>query len=97
MNIVSGDLDSLTSRDMKIAVGEDVDSVEAEVLEEDTASIEEEIEEEIEEDVRVEETVIEENKGVEALKNLLAALSDKNVAASMKGMKISINITLGDD
>jgi len=93
LNIVSGDLDSLTSRDMKIAVGEDVDSVEAEVLEEDTASIEEEIEE----DVRVEETVIEENKGVEALKNLLAALSDKNVAASMKGMKISINITLGDD
>lgn len=89
LNIVSGDLDSLTSRDMKIAVGEDVDSVEAEVLEEDTASIEE--------DVRVEETVIEENKGVEALKNLLAALSDKNVAASMKGMKISINITLGDD
>ena len=93
LNIVSGDLDSLTSRDMKIAVGEDVDSVEAEVLEEDTASIEEEIEE----DVRVEETVIEKNKGVEALKNLLAALSDKNVAASMKGMKISINITLGDD
>ena len=93
LNIVLGDLDSLTSRDMKIAVGEDVDSVEAEVLEEDTASIEEEIEE----DVRVEETVIEENKGVEALKNLLAALSDKNVAASMKGMKISINITLGDD
>jgi uncharacterized membrane protein len=35
--------------------------------------------------------------GVEALKNLLVALSDKNVAASMKGMKISINITLGDN
>jgi uncharacterized membrane protein len=32
---------------------------------------------------------------VEALKNLLAALSDKKVAASMKGMQITINITLG--
>ena len=86
LDIVSGDLDSLTSRDMKLAVGEEVDSVEPEFLEEETAVIEE-----------VQETVAEENKGVEALKNLLVALSDKNVAASMKGMKISINITLGDN
>ena len=86
IDIVSCDLDSITSRDMKIAVGEKVNSVETEVIEEDTA-----------EDIIVEETLIEEQKGVESLKNLLAALSDKNVAASMKGMKISINITLGDD
>ena len=86
IDIVSCDLDSITSRDMKIAVGEKVNSVETEVIEKDTA-----------EDIIVEETLIEEQKGVESLKNLLAALSDKNVAASMKGMKISINITLGDD
>ncbi|MBL1242904.1 MAG: hypothetical protein COA39_000635 [Sulfurimonas sp.] len=86
LDIVSGDLDSLTSRDMKLAVGEEVDSLEPEFLEEETAVIEE-----------IQETVAEENKGVEALKNILIALSDKNVAASMKGMKISINITLGDN
>jgi uncharacterized membrane protein len=36
------------------------------------------------------------NEGVEALKKLLKALSNEDVAASMKGMKININITLGD-
>jgi len=33
---------------------------------------------------------------VEALKKLLTALTNEDVAASLKGMKISINITLGD-
>ena len=36
------------------------------------------------------------DKGVEALKKLLKALSSEDVVASLKGMKISINITLGD-
>jgi len=36
------------------------------------------------------------NNDIIALKNLLNALSDKKVAASLHGMKISINITLGD-
>jgi uncharacterized membrane protein len=36
------------------------------------------------------------NSGVKALKKLLKALSNEDVAASLKGMKININITLGD-
>jgi len=39
---------------------------------------------------------LEENDDITALQNLLKALSDKNVVASLKGMKININITLGD-
>jgi len=74
--------DSLTSKDLKIAIGEEVE-------EEATEEIEEIFEEEPQTDSS--------QNGVEALKNLLAALTDKNVAASMKGMKISINITLGDN
>ena len=38
---------------------------------------------------------IEENGDVVALKNLLKALSQRDVVASLKDMKISINITLG--
>ncbi len=37
------------------------------------------------------------NSGVEALKKLLKALSNEDVAASLKGMRININITLGDE
>lgn len=77
-------LDTLTSRDLKLAIGEEV------------------------EDDNLEKIIVEQNEqeemqdtsptnGVEALKNLLSALTDKNVAASMKGMKISIHITLGDN
>jgi uncharacterized membrane protein len=43
-----------------------------------------------------EETSPDKNNDIIALKNLLNALSDKKVAASLNGMKISINITLGD-
>jgi len=89
LDIVSGDLDSLTSRDIKLAVGE-------ELLEEDSSEGDSDVTEiaEIdEEEIEIEE---ETQDGVTALKNLLEALNDKNVAASMKGMKISINITLGD-
>ena len=75
------DIDALTSNDLKLAIGEDVA----------------EQEEIVEEDVNDAVDTNEEVDGVEALKNLLTALSDKNVAASMKGMKISINITLGDN
>ena len=38
---------------------------------------------------------IEETNNAIALKNLLSALSDKKVIASLNGMKININITLG--
>ncbi|MEA2073328.1 MAG: DNA topoisomerase IV, partial [Campylobacterota bacterium] len=104
LDIVSGDmdaLDGLTSRDLKLAVGEDVEELEEEISTEDTttSAIEETVTEDMSDvEEEVEEEELEEGPdGVEALKNLLAALNDKNVAASMKGMKISINITLGDN
>ena len=100
-------LDDLTSRDLKIAVGEDVEELEEEIVEPEEEIAEEKPEEEeslLEEDELQEEDAptieaepSEVPEGVEALKNLLTALSDKNVAASMKGMKISINITFGDN
>jgi len=94
-------LDSLSSRDLKLAVGEEVDD---EPLEDEKSS--EEVDEEPLDEGSIEESLEtpqetqetqegEEIEGVEALKNLLTALSDKKVAASLKGMKISINITMG--
>ncbi len=83
--------DQLSSKDLKLAIGEEIeeDDVEEEEIEPEPA---------IEEEPEIEEEVLEEtHDGVEALKNLLAALSDKNVAASLKGMKININITLGEN
>ena len=85
---------------MKLAMGEEIDEEEVEVEDSEDEQPEEELaEDEASEEVAIadEDIVVEENSGVEALKNLLAALTDKNVAASMKGMKISINITLGDN
>ena len=93
------DIDSLTSRDLKLAIGEEVDDDEEftqpsdEVFEENA----------LEEDMQEKKSVIHEaeenssNDGVEALKKLLKALSNEDVAASLKGMKININITLGDN
>jgi len=79
-------LDALNTRDLKIAIGEEVSMEESEIQEK-TSDLDEL--EELGDDAKID--------GVDALKNLLAALSDKKVAASMKGMKISINITLGDN
>ena len=93
LDIVQSDMnvfDGLTSKDLKIAIGEEVEEEEQEIVEENS---EEEIEEVISE---TDESEVVDTNGVDALKKLLAALSDKDVAASMKGMKISINITLGD-
>jgi len=74
-------LDELSSKDLKLALGEELDELE-------------EVDEEVAEQ---EEKEVVENDGVEALKNLLVALSDKNVAASLKGAKITISISLGDN
>lgn len=98
-------IDSLTSRDLKLAIGEDVDEEEMDEEEFDEVEVqhnEDEFEDElIEENEQV--AVITDKKeqesgndGVEALKKLLKALSNEDVAASLKGMKININITLGD-
>ncbi len=87
-------IDSLSSRDLKLAIGEEVNDEEFdENLDEDFQKVEE-----FEEDLLSDEDSIEKdgNEGVEALKKLLKALSSEDVVASLKGMKISINITLGD-
>jgi uncharacterized membrane protein len=101
-------MDALTSRDLKLAIGEEVEEEPEEELEESEPEIEKESldassldTEDIDEDVLTQETEVtkstaDENEGVESLKKLLAALLDHDVAASLKGMKISINITLGD-
>ena len=92
-------LDALSSRDLKMAFGEELEE-EPEVEEIEEKSAESVDSEEMEDETSIDEVVddaVEENSGVEALKNLLSALTDKKVAASMKGMKISINITLGDN
>jgi uncharacterized membrane protein len=67
-------IDSLTSKDLKIAIGEEIN------------------EEEVSNATDMSTT---DNNGVEALKKLLQALSNEDVVASLKGMKININITLG--
>ena len=98
LDIATGELDSLdalNTRDLKLAIGEEVDDIDENV------EIEQEVEESVESSAEAVENDdkdenVDVNKGVEDLKNLLAALNDKNVAASMKGMKISINITLGE-
>ncbi|QOP45076.1 hypothetical protein [Sulfurimonas paralvinellae] len=96
-------LDALSSKDLKLALGEEVedDEPEEEVTPEDVqelledAEVDEDVLEAAEEDLEEEkEAKIE---GVDALKKLLKALDDKEIAASMKDMKITINIELGSN
>lgn len=88
------DIDSLTSRDLKLAIGEEV-PLESEPYEEEKNKFDKEKEPESLE-VQQEDTSESSNDGVEALKKLLKALSNEDIAASLKGMKVNINITLGD-
>ena len=111
-------IDSLTSRDLKIAIGEATEeslsgseeSQEPNELEEVNLESSSESNEgsevnELEEfssesdssktEISENTEITPDNDGVESLKTLLAALTDKNVAASLKGMEININITLG--
>ena len=99
MNIATNSIDSidaLNTRDLKMAIGEEVKELE---VEEPVESEESEIPLDIEAPLAEVEEVSQkdENEGVESLKKLLKALTNEDVAASMKGMKISINITLGDN
>ena len=90
------DFDSLTSNDLKLAIGEEVvEEVNTEIPEISSDDTDLESFEETQEDVIASEEV--EANSIEALENLLVALKDKNVTASMKGMKININITIGDE
>ena len=92
-------IDSLNIRELKLALGEDISDLPEEIENDAKERVDEGITSSVETtsnsnlDVDLNSS---ENEGVEALKNLLLALSDKNVAASLKGMNISINITLGD-
>jgi hypothetical protein len=90
LEIASNEIDSfanLNSKDLKAALGEE--------SEDDT--LEEEVEEELEQDTQeAPATDVDVNKGIESLKTLLNALSDEKVAASLKGAKITINISFED-
>ena len=108
----------LTSNEIKLALGEEVDEINDDIVE--SGSEENELEElslstdsdlddtdlddldeldklesdqnELPQDTQITPT----SDGVEALKKLLKALQNEDVAASMQGMKININFELGD-
>ena len=91
---------SLSTESLKVAVGElNEEEISHKETDDENESLEDiDLEEETKENSEVIEsnTQIEANDdGVEALKKLLKALSNEDVAASMKGMKININIELG--
>lgn len=77
--------DELSSKDLKLALGEEVNEEEAQ-KEVEVDSVEE-----------VQSDSEHNSNGVESLKKLLEILNDKEVAASLKGSKITINISLGDE
>ncbi len=98
-----GEFDGLDERELKIAIGEEVEEefepfedeseTQAEVKEDKPVDAPEEsvkgIEAEVEPSTHAE--------GVEALQALLKALSNEDVAKSLKGLNISININFGND
>ncbi len=84
---------SLTSRDLKLAIGEEVQEEQPDFYDAKTSQ------DATSETTEVQRSIEHSNQngnGVEALKKLLKALSNEDVAASLQGMKININITLGD-
>ena len=97
------ELDMLDERDLKLAVGEEVaDEEDFELEESEAADLEEEPFEESEYPsgepsavVNVESAAPAE--GVEALQALLKALANEEVAKSLKGLNISININFGNE
>jgi uncharacterized membrane protein len=99
------ELDMLDERELKLAIGEEVDeelnihtakgdtSLNAEAL--DEVMSESESSEECTEKLSEPESASH-AEGVEALQTLLRALSNEDVAKSLKGMNISININFGN-
>lgn len=107
MDLGDGDpFDSLNEKELKRAIGEEVEeeNEEAEAEAEELFDNPEETFESIEEE-EVSATPVERNdgvnpshaEGVEALQALLKALSNEEVAKSLKGLNISININFGND
>ncbi|MFA5216993.1 hypothetical protein [Sulfuricurvum sp.] len=96
-----GEFDMLNERELKLAIGEEVEEEEAEngVEEsEHTEVLDEAIE--LSEEVSLEAPSVTQEathaEGVEALQTLLKALANEDVAKSLKGLNISININFGD-
>lgn len=95
-------LDSLSERDIKLAIGEEVEEAEAdtEAMEEfSTVELEDELENSDTEIVAVSE---EEHhgtpaEGMDVLQALLKALSNEDVAKTLKGLSINININFGNE
>lgn len=114
-----GNLDDLSERDIKLAIGEEVEeepevrigngshaSLDAEALSEaleesGTVTLEDELED-IDAEVATGLTPVSEDhatpaEGMDALQALLKALSNADVAKTLKGLSINININFGND
>ncbi|DAB38615.1 MAG: hypothetical protein A2023_02030 [Sulfuricurvum sp. GWF2_44_89] len=102
------ELDMLDERELKRAIGEEIEDDEPAVYadEGDESLVAETLDEVMNESPSFLEETDEESEevetashaeGVEALQALLKALSNENVAKSLKGMNISININFGND
>jgi uncharacterized membrane protein len=115
-----GDLDGLSERDIKLAIGEEVEeaeeepevrighgshaSLDAEALSEAMGdSLVVELDDELEDiDLEMPMKPIEEHhatpaEGMDALQALLKALSNEEVAKTLKGLSINININFGNE
>ncbi|HEX5623628.1 MAG TPA: hypothetical protein VFX57_04205 [Sulfuricurvum sp.] len=102
-------LDELDEREIKIAMGEAVEeeaAVRAELSEFDDEALlmpsdeEDDLESEVTEQnapMGIEEAQASPAEGMEALQALLKALSNEEVAKSLKGLNISININFGNE
>lgn len=100
------ELDMLDERELKIAVGEEVEEDEPTVIVKGGSSLAAEALDEVMNESpvyadftdEIEEVTPDAShaEGVEALQALLKALSNENVSKSLKGMNISININFGN-
>ena len=96
------ELDMLDELELKRAIGEEVEEENFDAQEEFSDTIESVDEEddafeEVSDKPAPSETSAVHPEGVEALQALLKALSNEDVAKSLKGMNISININFGND
>lgn len=97
------EFDTLDERELKRAIGEEVDEDE-EIADDEAFDFElpeESVDQESVEDTDIPskvQTISPSNaEGIEALQSLLKALSNEEVAKSLKGLNISININIGND
>ena len=86
------ELDMLDADELKAALGEELGGLEA------GEAPEEEVTEEACEEALVPESAkgVSPAEGIEALKTLMKALENEEVAKSLKGMNININISFGE-